>query len=539
MCVKAEALKACSEDIYGLEVGSKIWVLQQQSLTAAEGLADASDMAEMSDHNAAEVQRHLALVQISHHDSQSSDGSNHTVSHSAATVTTPLFTSKVKSRLSSPADNSPVFPVYGHLGLRLATSRDGIETEGTQPEDDLIYANINAPWSAFICGSQGAGKSHTLSCLLENTLLTDGMLGPNPNPLAGIVFHYDKYSGQAAARICEAAYLASNGIKVEVFVSPSNLWAMQKLYRLSGVPSKKQPKVRPLLLHDEQVNIGNMRTLMNLDAQDGKIPLYMALVNKILKQMAIQRKGAAGIDYPEFKQKLNKAKLTPTQTEHLDMRLQLLESFLHGTAIKDFRDLAGNGFKPKAGSLTIVDLSCPFVSEGDACMLFSICLSLFLGGRSDHGLIVALDEAHKFLTDTSEAKTFTEDLVQVIRQQRHLATRVVIATQEPTLSPALLDLCNVTIVHRFQSQAWYNSLRNHLTALSTRGDGDDVFSRIVDLESGEALVFCPTACFDVEDGEGGAVVVKALKSGYVKMRVRKRVTVDGGKSIMVAKVVES
>jgi len=36
------------------------------------------------------------------------------------------------------------------------------------------------------------------------------------------------------------------------------------------------------------------------------------------------------------------------------------------------------------GSLTIVDLSCPFVTENDACVLFSICL-LFLGNviRSD------------------------------------------------------------------------------------------------------------------------------------------------------------
>ena len=495
-------------------------------------------MATITGNDIPEIQRHLALMQTSDHYALNGIDNNRYSLFSSAKTTTQLFTSKVKSVLTSPGDHSSAFPVYGHLGLRLASYDNGLQTEETELADNLVYANINAPWSAFICGSQGAGKSHTLSCLLENALLSDGILRPNPNPLAGIVFHYDKNSGQTAAQICEAAYLASNGIKIEVFVSPSNLWAMQKLYHLPGIPSKKQPKVRPLLLHDEQINIGNMRTLMNLDAQDGKIPLYMALVNKILKQMAIQRKGEPGIDYPKFKQELNRAKMTPTQTEHLDMRLQLLESFLHRTAIKDLRDLAGNGFKLKAGCLTIVDLSCPFVSESDACMLFSICLSLFLRSRSGHRLIVALDEAHKFLAETSEAKTFTEELIQVIRQQRHLATRVIIATQEPTLSPALLDLCNVIIVHRFQSQAWYNTLKNHLAALSARGDGDDVFSRIVDLENGEALVFCPTACFDVEDGEGVTVTVRALKSGYIKMRVWKRVTADGGRSIMVAKDVE-
>ena len=49
----------------------------------------------------------------------------------------------------------------------------------------------------------------------------------------------------------------------------------------------------------------------------------------------------------------------------------------------------------KAGELTIVDLSCPFIEEGAACTLFNICLSLFLEGRQDIGRLVALDEAHK------------------------------------------------------------------------------------------------------------------------------------------------
>ena len=310
---------------------------------------------------------------------------------------------------------------------------------------------------------------------------------------------------------------------------------MEKLYNLPGVPANTQPTVRPLLLLDDQLDIESMKTMMNLDAQDGKIPLYMALVNNVLRQMKIRSRGEPGVDYPRFKKEINKTKLTPSQREHLDMRIKLLESFLHRIAIQEFKDHAGDGFKPKAGSLTIVDLSDSFVSESDACTLFTICLSLFLGSRTDHGLIVALDEAHKFLTETSEAKGFTEELVQVIRQQRHNTTRVIIATQEPKLAPALLDLCNVTIVHRFQSQAWYSTLKNHLAALSTRGESDNVFGRIVDLENGEALVFCPTAHLDVEGDGEGLEVVKALKSGYVKMRVRKRVTVDGGKSIMAAK----
>ena len=50
-------------------------------------------------------------------------------------------------------------------------------------------------------------------------------------------------------------------------------------------------------------------------------------------------------------------------------------------------------FRP--GSLTIVDLSCPFVDESAACAMFNICLALFLEDRKEAGRIVALDEAHK------------------------------------------------------------------------------------------------------------------------------------------------
>src|SRR5204863_353082 len=57
-------------------------------------------------------------------------------------------------------------------------------------------------------------------------------------------------------------------------------------------------------------------------------------------------------------------------------------------------------------------------------------------------------------------------LLQVIRLQRHLGTRVIISTQEPSISPKLLDLCSVTIVHRFTSPDWLKTLRRHLAGAS-------------------------------------------------------------------------
>ena len=71
------------------------------------------------------------------------------------------------------------------------------------------------------------------------------------------------------------------------------------------------------------------------------------------------------------------------------------------------------------------------------------------------------------MTPTSTASAFTNKLLQLIRQQRHLATRVVISTQEPTISPRLVDLCTVTIVHRFTSPEWFRTLWDHLAGIST------------------------------------------------------------------------
>lgn len=115
-------------------------------------------------------------------------------------------------------------------------------------------------------------------------------------------------------------------------------------------------------------------------------------------------------------------------------------------------------------------------------------------------------------TQSTEAKEFTETLLSIIRQQRHLAARVVIATQEPTLSPKLLDLCNVTIVHKFSSPAWYSMLEKHLAAatMSNRyhdSDGSnklDLFKQIVRLRTGEALLFCSAAVVNVsQEDEAG------------------------------------
>ena len=115
---------------------------------------------------------------------------------------------------------------------------------------------------------------------------------------------------------------------------------------------------------------------------------------------------------------------------------------------------------------------------------------------------------------------------------------MVVATQEPTISPDLLELCSFTIVHRFSSAEWFRTLQKYLAALSSRGqDGDrqadKIFNQIVELPAGQALLFSPSAMLSIahsscEDGLEG----KKLGRGYARIQVRKRVGIDGGGSLM-------
>jgi len=129
------------------------------------------------------------------------------------------------------------------------------------------------------------------------------------------------------------------------------------------------------------------------------------------------------------------------------------------------------------------------------------------------------------MLNTPGSKILTDYLTRVIRLQRHLGARMVISTQEPTVSTDLIALCSVTIMHRFTSPAWYAALRKHINVIE---DDDMIMQKIEGLETGEALVYAPNAVLGkTEDGS----LIKAT-GRLLKLNIRDRVTHDGGESIM-------
>ena len=397
-------------------------------------------------------------------------------------------------------------------------------------KNEPIMLNTGAPNSTFICGSQGSGKSYTLSCMLENCLLPDPDYGSVANPVAGLAFNYDAEGGDSLA---EVATLCSRGIDVKVLVSASNFAKLKKKYM--ALPNAEQHLiVDTLAFRERDLDIDRMYKLMAFSETKNGTPLYEQVIAQVLRQM-----GMSGERFTmrAFEAKPEISLLDGQQKTMLAQRLQLLKSYLANYIGHDLEPKTDT-FRIAPGTLTIVDLTDPFVNPATACTLFDICLSLFKQKNANTGTIVVLDEAHRYMNDSPAAAKFTDNLLTTVRMQRHTGTRVVIATQEPTISEMLLDLCSTSIVHRFNSPAWFKMLKEHVAGASslllTEEESNQMFDDITKLRVGESFVFSPTSFVCVNDqGE------KKLGTEFMKMTTRRRKGVDSGKSKLAGEVKES
>lgn len=140
----------------------------------------------------------------------------------------------------------------------------------------------------------------------------------------------------------------------------------------------------------------------------------------------------------------------------------------------------------------------------------------------------------KFMNASADALNFTNNLLSTIRLQRHLGARVMISTQEPTISPVLLDLSSVTIVHRFTSLEMEGGDANNDSSKSRDKTKvlEQMLDEVVTLKVGEALLFAPSTIVGTKTNVDQDTTSKRLGMEYLRMRIRLRLTSDGGKSVM-------
>ncbi|KAL4075519.1 hypothetical protein J3A83DRAFT_4485116 [Scleroderma citrinum] len=414
---------------------------------------------------------------------------------------------------------------YGILGRTMNIINGSMSYS---PMDPILYVNTNAPFSAVVCGVQGSGKSHTASVLLESMFISNlPSIGALQKPLSGLVLHFGE--GGPSARPCEAAWIATSEDpaietpRVKVYVSRSSLRTMTAVY----APLGDNVTVEPLLFDKNELDAQAFLSMMAVGSSDSA-PLYIQGILLILRDLG------EDFTYEKFTEKLKERKesFNQAQLAGLEQRMALL------TSVLDEEERPRPKHRFAAGQLTIIDLSDPFVDPALACGLFEIITRLFVRAQVDTGKILVVDEAHKYLSPSKAVAGLTKSLLTLTREQRHLAMRVIISTQEPTVIPSvLLDLCTVSIIHRLSSPSWWEHLSKHVSADIS---SEAAFDRVAKLETGEAIVLAPSGFGVFPDAPAGgakwSIAIPQLNQfgrRYILMKTRRRVTQDGGSSILV------
>ncbi|TGZ84390.1 hypothetical protein EX30DRAFT_369677 [Ascodesmis nigricans] len=403
-----------------------------------------------------------------------------------------------------------LIPQYGLLGK---VHLDGWDSSDDSSFDTRLYLNINEPASFFICGRQGSGKSHTMSCILENHLLPHPDLGQLTSPRSALVFNYNEATTGIYARVCEAAYLgqaSSNhpgaGVQnVTVLVPPSK-------FRSTLVETYSQManvQVRELRLRQEHITAAAIKKLVSLDPESS----CNGTVEKILRDM-VSSTPSDTVDCDGFKTLLNRESV---QAPALEQRLRLL------TELVD--DTEDSCFEFSSGSVTIVDLSCLEINQIMACILFDLITGVYLASASSAGKIIAIDDADKYMTSPTCSQLLTSTLLTLLRTHHHHNTTLLLAAQDPTpIDPRIIALCSAAIIHNVTSPAWVTSLCPHI---ALEEEASVLFERIVELGVGEAWVLAPSAMVEKGWGEVEEGVGKMGRE-LVRVGVREKV-MEGGR----------
>jgi DNA helicase HerA-like ATPase len=165
----------------------------------------------------------------------------------------------------------------------------------------------------------------------------------------------------------------------------------------------------------------------------------------------------------------------------------------------------------RPGRTIIVDLRDEWIEKQEALELFVVMMRIFsaqkLDGQEFNKLLV-FDEAHKYMTESE----LIGQVVETIREMRHHATSIVIASQDPLSVPrVVIELSTVLMLHRMTSPQWLKHLKTAIIALEGLDDG-----QLSALAPGEALVWAQRS------------TEKRFSQKPQKITIRPRVTQHGG-----------
>ncbi|MGL3210954.1 ATP-binding protein [Bradyrhizobium sp. BR 1433] len=351
-------------------------------------------------------------------------------------------------------------PQYGLLG------RSGSQT---------VAIDLNGCNTISLFGVQGFGKSYTLGAIAEMASKQNPGVNVLQSPLATVIFHFhksDAYEPEYVAAIepnkrksevdrLLADYGASAlGLDDVILLAPEAK-VEQRRREIPGVT------VEPIKFSAAELGAESWKFLLGAYGNDS---LY------IRQLVSIMRRHRDGLSIETFRHEIENADLPPASRRLAEDRLRIAEPYIDDE--RRLRDLL------RPGRTVIVDLRDEWVEKDEALGLFVVMLRIFAASRH-HGRefnkLVVFDEAHKYISESS----LIGQVVETIREMRHQATNVIIASQDPLSVPrAIIELSSILILHRITSPQWLKHLRTAIVALEDMQD-----AAVTSLQPGEALVW--------------------------------------------------
>lgn len=355
---------------------------------------------------------------------------------------------------------SAMTPQYGILG------RAGSQS---------VALDLNGCNTISLFGIQGFGKSYTLGVIAEMASAQNGNVNLLPSPLATVIFHFhksDAYEPEYVTAV-EPNRKASevDRLLAEYGARPQGLADVVLLTPEAKVERRRAEypavRVEPIKFSSSELGAESWKFLLGAYGNDA---LY------IRQLVAIMRRHRDGLTLETFRREIEGAGLPPAALRLAEDRLALAAPYI------DDEQRLGDLLRP--GRTVIVDLRDEWVEKDEALGLFVVMLRIFAAARyegREFNKLVVFDEAHKYISESD----LISQVVETIREMRHQATSVIIASQDPLSVPrAIIELTSILIMHRMTSPQWLKHLRGAIVALDDIQD-----AAVTSLQPGEALVW--------------------------------------------------
>jgi hypothetical protein len=342
-----------------------------------------------------------------------------------------------------------------------------------------VALDLNGCNTISLFGVQGFGKSYSLGVVAE--MATTPVHGINrlPQPLATVIFHYhksDAYPPEYAAatspntksrevtRLHDQYNAIPHAVRDILLLAPEAK-VEERRAEFPGV------EVKPIKFSSGELGADSWKFLLGAYGNDS---LY------VRQLVAIMRRHRSSLTLETFRQEILNAQLPQGSMRLAEDRLLLAGPYIDDTSC--LRDLL------RPGRTIIVDLRDEWIEKDEALGLFVVMLKIFAmskhNGASFNKLVV-FDEAHKYMTESE----LIGQVVETIREMRHQATSVLIASQDPLSVPrSVVELTSVLLLHRMTSPQWLRHLKSAISALN-----DLTEASVASLQAGEALVWAQRA----------------------------------------------